>query len=80
MRNSTIEFHFLFFLCVTNLSKNSLLDASTDEAENKFAKYQLVLKASALDVTQVKNNKNNLPVLNYLHMSLNMEILHQRVS
>ena len=36
-----IELHFLFFLCVTKLSQNSLLDASTDEAENEFAKYQL---------------------------------------
>ena len=41
--NSTIDLHFLFFLCVTNLSQNSLLDASTDEAENEFAKYQLGL-------------------------------------
>ena len=44
MLNSTIELHSLFFLCVTNLSQNSLLDASTDEAETKFAninKYQL---------------------------------------
>ena len=38
-----MELHFLFFLCVTNLSQNSLLDASTDEAENEFAKYQLGL-------------------------------------
>ena len=36
-----IELHFLFFLRVTKLSQNSLLDASTDEAENGFAKYQL---------------------------------------
>ena len=37
-----MELHSLFFLCVTNLSQNSLLeDASTDEAENEFAKYQL---------------------------------------
>ena len=43
MLNSTIELHFLFLLCVTNFSKNSLLDASTDEAENEFAKYQLGL-------------------------------------
>ena len=43
MLNSTIDLHFLFFLCVTNLSQNSLLDASTDEAENEFAKYQLGL-------------------------------------
>ena len=43
MLNSTIELHFLFFLCVTNLSQNSLLDASNDEAENEFAKYQLGL-------------------------------------
>ena len=57
MLNSTIELHFLFFLCVTDLSQNSLLDASTDEAENEFAKYQLGLeKASALDVTPAKNN------------------------
>ena len=57
MLNSTIELHFLFFLCVTNLSQNSLLDASTDEAENEFAKYQLGLwKACALDVTAAKNN------------------------
>ena len=44
MLNSTIELHFLFFLCVTNLSQNSLLDASIDEAETEFAninKYQL---------------------------------------
>ena len=41
MLNSTIELYFLFFLCVTNLSQISLLDASTDEAENEFAKYQL---------------------------------------
>ena len=34
---------FPFFLCVTKLSQNSLLDASTDEAENEFAKYQLGL-------------------------------------
>ena len=38
-----MEMHFLSFLCVTNLSQNSLLDASTDEAENEFAKYQLGL-------------------------------------
>ena len=43
MLNSKIELHFLFFLCVTNLSQNSLLDASTNEAENKFAEYQLGL-------------------------------------
>ena len=43
MLNSRIELHFLFLLCVTNLSQNSLLDASTDEAENEFAKYQLGL-------------------------------------
>ena len=36
-----MDLHFLFFSCVTNLSQNSLLDASTDEAENEFAKYQL---------------------------------------
>ena len=41
MLNSMIELHFLFFLCVTKLSQNSLLDACTDEAENEFAKYQL---------------------------------------
>ena len=40
---STLRLHFLFFSCVTNLSQNSLLDASTDEAENEFAKYQLGL-------------------------------------
>ena len=38
-----MELHFLFFLCVTNLSQNSLLDASTDEAKNERAKYQLGL-------------------------------------
>ena len=38
-----IELPFLSFLCVTNLSQNSLLDASTDEAENEFAKYELGL-------------------------------------
>ena len=57
MLNSTIELHFLFFLCVTNLSQNSLVDASTDESENEFAKYQLGLKKdSVLDVTPAKNN------------------------
>ena len=40
MLNSTIELHFLFFLLATNLPQNSLLDASTDEAENEFTKYQ----------------------------------------
>ena len=38
-----MELHFLFFFSLTNLSQNSLLDASTDEAENEFAKYQLGL-------------------------------------
>ena len=35
-----VAFPFLL-ICVTKLSQNSLLDASTDEAENEFAKYQL---------------------------------------
>ena len=74
MLNSTMESHFLFFFSLTNLSQNSLLDASTDEAENEFAKYQLGLskKASALDVTPAKNITSGLinTVLNYLNTCL----------
>ena len=31
----SVKLHFVFFLCVTNLSKNYLLDVSTDVARKK---------------------------------------------
>ena len=39
----SVKLHFVFFLCVSNLSQNSLLGVSTDVARKEFVKYQLGL-------------------------------------